>query len=133
MGRYSWLQLLSALQLTHVLITKVTSPKCRGRVSGQTASSGRRASSGLTHSHCRPRDPVCTRSKGKAITDCLQTEIYYRQSSMGAESLGAVPEDTKFTDPKVCRNFLCGTCPHDLFTNTVRCSVHRLVPSGASN
>lgn len=38
---------------------------------------------------------------------------------MGAESLGAVPEDTKFTDAKVCRNFLCGTCPHDLFTNTV--------------
>lgn len=23
-----------------------------------------------------------------------------------------------FTDPKVCRSFLVGTCPHDLFTNT---------------
>jgi hypothetical protein len=22
------------------------------------------------------------------------------------------------TDPKVCRSFLCGHCPHDLFTNT---------------
>ncbi|KAK4506492.1 hypothetical protein PRZ48_000224 [Zasmidium cellare] len=22
------------------------------------------------------------------------------------------------TDPKVCRSFLCGSCPHDLFTNT---------------
>jgi hypothetical protein len=22
------------------------------------------------------------------------------------------------TDPKVCRSFLVGTCPHDLFTNT---------------
>ena len=22
------------------------------------------------------------------------------------------------TDPKVCRSFLAGTCPHDLFTNT---------------
>ncbi|KAK3902146.1 hypothetical protein C8A05DRAFT_34179 [Staphylotrichum tortipilum] len=22
------------------------------------------------------------------------------------------------TDPKVCRSYLCGTCPHDLFTNT---------------
>lgn len=41
---------------------------------------------------------------------------------MGAESMGDTPGDTKFTDAKVCRNFLCGTCPHDLFTNTV-CSV----------
>ena len=22
------------------------------------------------------------------------------------------------TDPKACRSFLVGTCPHDLFTNT---------------
>ena len=22
------------------------------------------------------------------------------------------------TDPQVCRSYLCGTCPHDLFTNT---------------
>lgn len=22
------------------------------------------------------------------------------------------------TDPKVCRSYLCGSCPHDLFTNT---------------
>jgi hypothetical protein len=28
--------------------------------------------------------------------------------------------DLKFTDPKVCRSYLCGACPHDLFTNTVQ-------------
>ena len=33
--------------------------------------------------------------------------------------MGTVPEDTKFTDAKVCKNQLCGTCPHELFTNTV--------------
>jgi hypothetical protein len=24
----------------------------------------------------------------------------------------------QITDPKVCRSYLCGSCPHDLFTNT---------------
>ena len=24
-----------------------------------------------------------------------------------------------FSDPEVCKNFLCGLCPHTLFTNTV--------------
>lgn len=33
--------------------------------------------------------------------------------------MGAADADLKFTDAKVCRNFLCGTCPHDLFSNTV--------------
>ncbi|TGZ85345.1 LUC7-domain-containing protein [Ascodesmis nigricans] len=27
-------------------------------------------------------------------------------------------ESCPYTDPKVCRSFLVGTCPHDLFTNT---------------
>ena len=43
------------------------------------------------------------------------------ETLMGAEAMGTLPEDTKFTDAKVCRNFLCGMCPHDLFTNTVSC------------
>ena len=43
------------------------------------------------------------------------------ETLMGAEAMGTLPEDTKFTDAKVCRNFLCGMCPHDLFTNTVGC------------
>ncbi|KAI9006949.1 LUC7-domain-containing protein [Hyaloraphidium curvatum] len=37
---------------------------------------------------------------------------------MGAEALGRVPENLTFEDPKVCRDFLCGLCPHDLFVNT---------------
>jgi len=37
---------------------------------------------------------------------------------MGAEAMGVVQIDLKLTDPKVCRSFICGTCPHDLFTNT---------------
>src|SRR4051794_37294676 len=28
------------------------------------------------------------------------------------------PSGTKYTDSTVCRSFLTGTCPHDLFTNT---------------
>lgn len=37
---------------------------------------------------------------------------------MGPEAMGAPTANLHFTDPKVCRNFLCGTCPHDLFANT---------------
>lgn len=37
---------------------------------------------------------------------------------MGPEAMGAPSANLHFTDPKVCRNFLCGTCPHDLFANT---------------
>jgi RNA-binding protein Luc7-like 2 len=38
---------------------------------------------------------------------------------MGTNRNGDNKEVQKhFTDPDVCRNFLCGLCPHDLFTNT---------------
>ncbi|CAO1619427.1 unnamed protein product [Parajaminaea phylloscopi] len=37
---------------------------------------------------------------------------------MGPEAMGLTTEQLHFTDSKVCRNFLCGTCPHDLFSNT---------------
>ncbi|WFD31422.1 splicing factor [Malassezia sp. CBS 17886] len=37
---------------------------------------------------------------------------------MGPEVMGSADKDVHFTDPKVCRNFLCGVCPHDLFSNT---------------
>lgn len=33
-------------------------------------------------------------------------------------AMGLTTEQLHFTDAKVCRNFLCGTCPHDLFSNT---------------
>lgn len=39
---------------------------------------------------------------------------------MGAESMGITVVHLHFTDDKVCKSFLCGTCPHVVFTNTVR-------------
>lgn len=38
---------------------------------------------------------------------------------MGAESMGLIRVKLHFTDDKVCKNYLCGTCPHIVFTNTV--------------
>ena len=39
---------------------------------------------------------------------------------MGANRNGDVDEDKrhKITDANICRNFLCGFCPPELFTNT---------------
>ncbi|MCO5613975.1 hypothetical protein L7F22_068255 [Adiantum nelumboides] len=37
---------------------------------------------------------------------------------MGPEAMGLTTQQLHFTDDKVCKNFLCGTCPHDLFSNT---------------
>ncbi|CDR98777.1 related to LUC7-essential protein associated with the U1 snRNP complex [Sporisorium scitamineum] len=37
---------------------------------------------------------------------------------MGPEAMGTPTANLHFTDVRVCRNFLCGTCPHDLFANT---------------
>lgn len=34
--------------------------------------------------------------------------------------MGIVQIDISMWDPKVCRPFIAGICPHDLFTNTVR-------------
>ena len=39
---------------------------------------------------------------------------------MGPEAMGVAQQHLEWPDEKVCRNFLCGTCPHTLFTNTVR-------------
>ena len=41
---------------------------------------------------------------------------------MGPEAMGVANANLTWSDEKVCRNFLCGTCPHTLFTNTVRIS-----------
>lgn len=38
---------------------------------------------------------------------------------MGPEAMGVANANLVWSDEKVCRNFLCGTCPHTLFTNTV--------------
>ncbi|EJU05182.1 small nuclear ribonucleo protein, partial [Dacryopinax primogenitus] len=40
------------------------------------------------------------------------------EQMMGPEAMGLVPQNITWDDDKVCRNFLCGTCPHTLFTNT---------------
>ncbi|KAJ3083543.1 splicing factor [Quaeritorhiza haematococci] len=40
------------------------------------------------------------------------------EALMGKQALGGAPDTLTFDDPKVCRNHLCGLCPHDLFTNT---------------
>jgi hypothetical protein len=45
------------------------------------------------------------------------------QQMMGAESMGIITVQLEFTDEKVCKPFLCGTCPHIVFTNTVRLSL----------
>ncbi|KAG8822318.1 splicing factor [Serendipita sp. 401] len=37
---------------------------------------------------------------------------------MGPEAMGITNTHLEWHDDKVCRNFLCGTCPHTLFTNT---------------
>jgi hypothetical protein len=44
------------------------------------------------------------------------TDVFAEQlMGAGASSRAA---QLSITDPKVCRSFLVGTCPHDLFTNT---------------
>ncbi|KAJ7698971.1 small nuclear ribonucleoprotein [Mycena rosella] len=40
------------------------------------------------------------------------------EQRMGPEATGVANANLVWNDEKVCRNFLCGTCPHALFTNT---------------
>ncbi|KAF7363615.1 putative U1 snRNP protein [Mycena sanguinolenta] len=40
------------------------------------------------------------------------------EQMMGPEAMGVANANLVWNDEKVCRNFLCGTCPHALFTNT---------------
>ncbi|KAF8480717.1 small nuclear ribonucleoprotein [Gautieria morchelliformis] len=40
------------------------------------------------------------------------------EQMMGPEAMGVTNQNLVWSDDKVCRNFLCGTCPHALFTNT---------------
>ncbi|KAG8899851.1 splicing factor [Tulasnella sp. 403] len=40
------------------------------------------------------------------------------EQMMGPEAMGTVDANLTWDSEKVCRNFLCGTCPHSLFTNT---------------
>ncbi|KAJ9479156.1 Spliceosomal protein DIB1, partial [Pseudozyma hubeiensis] len=58
------------------------------------------------------RSHVNTMGRKAEVQRMLLTKL------MGPEAMGAPSANLHFTDPKVCRNFLCGTCPHDLFANT---------------
>lgn len=49
------------------------------------------------------------------------------QQMMGPEAMGVANANLVWSDEKVCRNFLCGTCPHTLFTNTVGTYIFRAV------
>ncbi|KAF8350568.1 hypothetical protein F5887DRAFT_939880 [Amanita rubescens] len=40
------------------------------------------------------------------------------EQMMGPEAMGVANANLVWSDDKVCRNFLCGVCPHTLFTNT---------------
>jgi hypothetical protein len=47
---------------------------------------------------------------------------------MGTSRNDSTSRSQHFTDPEICRNFCCGLCPHDLFTNTVSlCEVNSLL------
>jgi len=40
------------------------------------------------------------------------------EQMMGPEAMGVTNQNLSWYDEKVCRNFLCGTCPRTLFINT---------------
>jgi len=50
---------------------------------------------------------------------CTKCTECVHQQMMGPEAMGVANANLVWSDEKVCRNFLCGTCPHTLFTNTV--------------
>ena len=50
----------------------------------------------------------------------INDSFTFYQQMMGPEAMGVANANLVWSDEKVCRNFLCGTCPHALFTNTVR-------------
>lgn len=47
----------------------------------------------------------------------ITTEQLMGEQLMAGSNSSRAPA-VSITDPKVCRSYLCGTCPHDLFTNT---------------
>ena len=49
------------------------------------------------------------------------------QQMMGPEAMGITQVNVDWWDPRVCRNFLCGTCPHEIFGNTVRFRLSRIL------
>lgn len=84
---------------------------------------------------CARFGSCCTRPQAKHSTMnalplpggllCYTLVIHLPQQMMGPEAMGTANANLHWSDEKVCRNFLCGTCPHTLFTNTVR--FHRVI------
>src|SRR5699024_8991167 len=66
---------------------------------------------------CRPlRSPFCPfrRIVATAIMAAEQRKLL--EQLMGAST--SRQAQVSMDDPKVCRSYIVGTCPHDLFTNT---------------
>ncbi|KAL1924225.1 uncharacterized protein VTP21DRAFT_7260 [Calcarisporiella thermophila] len=40
------------------------------------------------------------------------------EALMGLEAMGGAPENLRYYDSRVCRSYLCGFCPQELFRNT---------------
>lgn len=56
---------------------------------------------------------------GPAMTASPHSPLGQRQQMMGPEAMGLSVANFGWEDERTCRNWLCGTCPHILFTNTV--------------
>lgn len=71
--------------------------------------------------HGSPSGDAKEASRGMHTFD-IHRDIQFdarQQQMMGPEAMGVANANLTWSDEKVCRNFLCGTCPHALFTNTV--------------
>lgn len=65
---------------------------------------------------------TCVSQLGSAVQlEMTPAEEQRRQldALMGISRNESSSKSQHFTDPQICRNFCCGLCPHDLFTNTV--------------
>lgn len=60
-------------------------------------------------------------AESQSNTVALTTNMSLPEQLMGEQLMsgpGTRAPQLSITDPKVCRSYLVGTCPHDLFTNT---------------
>lgn len=80
-------------------------------------------SSGLSRSSRTRVRRESARYRRLAETTKMAAEQRKLLEQLMGDQLMSMPGTTKqpaltLTDPKVCRSYLCGNCPHDLFTNT---------------
>ena len=58
-----------------------------------------------------------------SVNKCIQSKkgIVFNIEIMYSLGTGVEREDeVKFTDERVCKSYIMGLCPHELFNNTVR-------------